>query len=103
MHPGRGSRQLNAEMWLFAEITGRPLEHSGGWSRRRQQAAEQQIGTGHSQLWKDYVRFYRRELPDLRPALLEVARELAATVDSTRIADVPPARLLRGILTTDFS
>jgi hypothetical protein len=101
VHVGRGSRKLNAEMWLFAEITGSPLQQSGAWTRRQRHLLADQPAQG-DQLWKDYVRFYRTELPRLHKALTATAVRRATELDGDRAAGHPAARVLRCLTPSDF-
>jgi hypothetical protein len=80
IHPGKGTRRTNCDIWVWAELTGGPLYQAlaataadAGYrvtGRRLRRSGRPK------NFWANYSRFYVHELPRLRDALAAYAATL---------------------------
>lgn len=78
IHPGYGTRQRNAAVWVWSELTGGPYYRApaaeGAFHQPSGRVLNRQAKDAY--FWAVFNRFYRDELPQLRPHLETYAHGL---------------------------
>jgi hypothetical protein len=80
IHPGKGTRRTNSDIWVWAELTGGPLYQAPAATAAdagyRVTGRRLRRSGRPKNFWANYSRFYVHELPGLRDALSEYAATL---------------------------